>query len=138
VQVLDRGPAGPAEPPPVQLIGDVVATLSPVALLAAVLGRVARALAASARFSLDRFSDVYLVTDALAALASTRAAGPAIGFAIAITTRRLELTVTPFRPGSAAVAWRSSSPLARLVDELTVVPDAASESLRLVMIDHPL
>jgi serine/threonine-protein kinase RsbW len=168
VQVLDRGPARPAdsgpgrpadsgpgrpaesgpprppdsefvrptEPPPVQLIGDVVATLSPVALLAAVLGRVARAVAARARFSLDRFSDVYLVTDAIASLASTGAAGSAIGFAIAISTRRLELTIAPLRAGSGAVARRSGSPLARLVDELTVTPNGASESLRLVMIDH--
>src|SRR4029077_15937665 len=49
------------------LSGDAVVSLSPVNFVGGVLGRLARALAARARFSLDRFSDVYLVTDALAA-----------------------------------------------------------------------
>ena len=52
----------------------MVVSLSPVTLLAAVLGRLARTLAATAHFSLDRFSDVYLITDTLAAHAATAAA----------------------------------------------------------------
>ena len=50
-----------------KLSGDAVISLSPVTLLPSVLGRLARALAATARFSLDRFSDVYLVTDSISA-----------------------------------------------------------------------
>jgi len=46
---------------------EVMVSVSPVALLSSVLGRVARTVAATAHFSLDRFSDVYLITDALAA-----------------------------------------------------------------------
>ena len=56
-------PATPdGELPPAQE-GEVVVSLSPVTLLPGVLGRLARTLAATAHFSLDRFSDVYLVTD---------------------------------------------------------------------------
>ena len=50
-----------------RLDGDAIVSLSPVSFVGSVLGRLARAMAARARFSLDRFSDVYLVTDALAA-----------------------------------------------------------------------
>ncbi len=50
-------------------------SLSPVTLLTGVLGRLARTLAATAHFSLDRFSDVYLVTDTLAAHAAAAAVG---------------------------------------------------------------
>ena len=57
------------------LSGDAVVSVSPVSLVGGVLGRLSRALAASARFSLDRFSDVYLVTDAIAAHARPPASG---------------------------------------------------------------
>ena len=42
--------------------GDVVVTLLPAQLLANVLEPLASALAARSRFSLERFSDVYLLT----------------------------------------------------------------------------
>src|SRR3981081_3821260 len=62
-QALDTAPeeAAPAGVGWEGLTGDAIVSLSPVSLLGAVLGRVARALAARARFSLDRFSAVYLV-----------------------------------------------------------------------------
>jgi serine/threonine-protein kinase RsbW len=125
-----------AELPPARLIGDVVGTLSPATLLPAVLGRVARALAASARFSLDRFSDVYLVTDAVAALAADAAAASELRFAITAAPRCLELTIGPFRAGTGKAAARAGAPLTRLVDDLSVVVDEPTESLRLVMVDH--
>ena len=62
---------------------EVVVSLSPVGLLTGVLGRLARTLAATAHFSLDRFSDVYLVTDTLAAHAARgrgRARGSTLGW----------------------------------------------------------
>ncbi len=82
--------------------GEVVVSLSPVTLLTGVLGRLARTLAATAHFSLDRFSDVYLVTDTLAAHAAAAAAGSRIGARMAADERRLELTVGPFRSGTGA------------------------------------
>jgi len=125
-----------------RLTGDAVVSVSPVELLSGVLGRLSRALAASARFSLDRFSDVYLVTDAIAAHGATAANGPRIGFSIKAGGRRLELIVGPFRAGSGEELRRvndedaSDSPLSLLADELEFEPDAGIEMLRLVMIDH--
>jgi serine/threonine-protein kinase RsbW len=126
-----------------QLNGDAVASVSPVALLGTVLGRLARALAATARFSLDRFSDVYLVTDAIAAHAEASARDGRVAFALTAGARRLEFAVGPLRAGSGerirqeADADARRSPLGMLSDELQVeaLPDSG-ELLRVVMIDH--
>jgi anti-sigma regulatory factor (Ser/Thr protein kinase) len=137
----------PADPTPdngwsERLAGDAVVSVSPVTLLTSVLGRVARALAANARFSLDRFSDVYLVTDAIAAHASIAARHQRIGFAIEVGHRQLELTIGPFRAGSgtdlniAAPVRDQRSPLALLTDELSFETFGDDEMLRAVLIDH--
>ena len=122
------------------LSGDAVVSLSPVVLLASVLGRLARALAATARFSLDRFSDVYLVTDSIAAYAARAASGERVGFSLTAAPRRLELRIGPFDAGSAALLRdensRSKSPLVLLSDELEVEQADGREMLRVVMIDH--
>jgi anti-sigma regulatory factor (Ser/Thr protein kinase) len=123
------------------LSGDAVVSLSPVTLLSAVLGRLARALAASARFSLDRFSDVYLVTDAIAAHATRSAASQRIGFALEGAPRRLEITIGPFREGSgeslrADEPGGPRSPLVLLSDELETVRGDSGETLSVLMIDH--
>jgi anti-sigma regulatory factor (Ser/Thr protein kinase) len=126
-----------------QLSGDAVASVSPVALLVTVLGRLARALAATARFSLDRFSDVYLVTDAVAAHAQASARGERVSFALTAGARRLELVVGPLRAGTGerirneASSDSRRSPLELLSDELEVQPLAdGGELLRVVMIDQ--
>lgn len=124
------------------LAGDALVSLSPISLLAGVLGRVARALAARARFSLDRFSDVYLVTDAVAAHAGRAASGPRLSFAISTGTQRLELTIGPFAPGSGAQLERgtgdysAASALTMLSDELDVRVLDGQEVLRVVMVDR--
>jgi hypothetical protein len=115
-------------------------SLSPVSFVGGVLGRLARALAARARFSLDRFSDVYLVTDALAAHALEAADGPRIGFGISTDTRRLELTIGPFRAGASseltgAAHSEVGSALRQLSDELDVHQDNGTEAVRVVMLD---
>jgi anti-sigma regulatory factor (Ser/Thr protein kinase) len=124
-----------------QLAGDAVVSVSPVALLSGVLGRISRALAATARFSLDRFSDLYLVTDAISAHAANAAAGNRIAFAISAGGRRLQLIVGPFQEGSGGAldadardGWRS--PLHMLSDDVQLVANNGSELLQLVMIDH--
>ncbi|HEY5316422.1 MAG TPA: ATP-binding protein [Solirubrobacteraceae bacterium] len=124
----------------VELAGDAIATLSP-GLLAGVLARVATALAARARFSLDRFCDVYLVADAVAAHAEPAAIDERLSFAITARDRRLELTVGPFRAGSGA-AFRSEEGLGRLGSaltllsvELAVEPVSEAEVWRLVVLD---
>jgi serine/threonine-protein kinase RsbW len=125
-----------------RLFGDTVISLSPVALIDGVLGRVTRALAARARFSIDRFSDVYLATDAIATHVMGAASGERIGFGVDVQTRHLEITIGPFRTGAnAALAGlartrRTSSALALLADELDVVTANGVEILRVVIDDH--
>jgi serine/threonine-protein kinase RsbW len=139
---LFRVPANPApdEPiPPIQS-GEVVITLSPVDLFAPVLGRLARTLAATAHFSLDRFSDVYLVTDTIAAHASGASSGTRIGARMMASERRLELVVGPFRLGTGAMLQAGGterpSPLALLSDEVSVERAGETELVHVVVIDH--
>ncbi|HUZ28300.1 MAG TPA: ATP-binding protein [Solirubrobacteraceae bacterium] len=126
-----------------QLTGDAVVSLSPVSLLGAVLGRLARALAARARFSLDRFSDVYLVTDALADYAGQAASDSRIYFCIATSNRRMEVTVGPFRAGASSELSGDetgdvASALRVLSDEFEMRPENGTEALHLVMLDQRL
>jgi serine/threonine-protein kinase RsbW len=124
-----------------RLSGDAVVSLSPVSFLGAVLGRLARALAARARFSLDRFSDVYLITDAIAAHAARAARGPRIAFGLSTNSRRLELTIGPFRSGSGS-ELREEKPVRDVGSALVMLSDAVEieaangdEMLRVVMTD---
>ncbi len=123
------------------LSGDAIVSLSPTGFVGGVLGRLARALAARARFSLDRFSDVYLVTDALAAHAVRSASTSRIAFGIATDVRRLELTLGPLRPGTsdelqADAASDVASALRLLTDELQVLKEQDGEAIRLLMRDQ--
>jgi serine/threonine-protein kinase RsbW len=124
-----------------QLAGDAVVSLSPVNFVGGVLGRLARALAARARFSLDRFSDVYLVTDALAAHAMHAASASRIAFGIETRPRHLELTLGPLRPGDSGELMTDSaddvaSALRLLTDELEVRTENGHEAIHLVMRDR--
>jgi anti-sigma regulatory factor (Ser/Thr protein kinase) len=124
-----------------RLSGDAVVSLSPVGFVGGVLGRLARALAARARFSLDRFSDVYLVTDALAAHAVNAASARRIAFGIRTEPRRLEVTLGPLRAGASAQLTSESSSevtsaLRLLADELEVRTENGHEAVRLVMRDQ--
>ncbi len=121
--------------------GEIAVSLSPVALLTGVLGRLARTLAATAHFSLDRFSDVYLITDTLAAHAAQSASGERISARLMAGERRLELVVGPFRRGTGAVlgardAHTVSSPLALLADEISVQDHGGDELVNVVVVDH--
>jgi serine/threonine-protein kinase RsbW len=121
--------------------GEVVVSLSPVTLLPGVLGRLARTLAATAHFSLDRFSDVYLVTDTLAAHASSAAEGQRIEARLTAEDRRLELVVGPFRKGTGSrldvgTTEHPASPLVLLSDQVSVQEVGEAEVLRVVVIDH--
>jgi serine/threonine-protein kinase RsbW len=120
---------------------EIVVSISPVPLLAGVLGRLARTLAATAHFSLDRFSDVYLVTDTIAAHATRAAAGSRIDARLSAGDRRLELDVGPFRAGASELLRSSRedpspSPLVLLSDEVLIQPDGDGERLHVVVIDH--
>jgi serine/threonine-protein kinase RsbW len=115
---------------------EVTVSVSPVALLPSVLGRVARTVAATAHFSLDRFSDVYLITDALAAYAGHAAAGDRITARLTASERRLWLSLGPFRRGTGSLLEaRAPSPLSMLADEVTVSQWGADDAVELVVLD---
>ena len=120
--------------------GQVGLSVSPVNLLPAVLGRMARTLAATAHFSLDRFSDVYLITDALAAHASANALDGRVDARLEAADRRLELEIGPLRPGTSgeltATAGANRSPLALLSDEIETVSGSPGERVRVVVVDR--
>jgi serine/threonine-protein kinase RsbW len=116
---------------------ELTVTVSPVALLSPVLGRIARTVAATAHFSLDRFSDVYLITDALAAHADHAAVGNRITTRVRASNRRLALALGPFRRGSGRLLERCApSPLAMLADEITVSECGDDDAVELVVVDH--
>jgi anti-sigma regulatory factor (Ser/Thr protein kinase) len=126
-----------------QLAGEATVSASPPSVVGAVLGRLARAMAATAHFSLDRFSDVYLVCDALADGVGEFAAGGRLACALDTQPKRLSVRVGPLRSGSSREITEDpgrhahSSPLERLSDELRARPsDGAGEVLELVMIDR--
>jgi serine/threonine-protein kinase RsbW len=121
---------------PTGVSGDIVLTVSPVELLAPVLGQIGRALAPSAGFSLDRCADVYLVTDALGAHAQKAAETASISVALGARDERLEFAVAPLRIGtSRRLDGGSPGALAALADELTVVDVDGRETLRVAMRD---
>jgi serine/threonine-protein kinase RsbW len=137
-----ESPPMSTSPTAVRLTGDVVVTLSSARLLSGVLGRVARAAAAVANFSLDRFSDLYLITDEISAHAESSVRN-GVSFAIAADAGQLDLTIGPFTTGTSArlagaqQASDHSFPLARLVDRLTVESDGVAELLSVVVRDKP-
>jgi serine/threonine-protein kinase RsbW len=122
---------------------DVLVTLSPMALLPGVLGRMTRLLAARARFSLERFSDTDLLIDRLVAHAERHATSPGISFLLYAQDSRLELKLGPLHeadpPAPSAPtpsADHGSWPLELLVDELAVKPVDHSQMLCMVVSDH--
>jgi anti-sigma regulatory factor (Ser/Thr protein kinase) len=136
-------PEGESFPSTFDLWGDVRVTVSPVSMTAQVLGRLARALAATAQFSFDRFSDMYLVADAIGAHAQRAAAGDHISFSLLRSAGGLRLTIGPFPTGSSAgLAHRvdangePESPLSLLADEIRVDDNGRSEMLHVVLRDR--
>jgi hypothetical protein len=122
------------------LSGDVVLTVSPVSLLAPVLGRIGRALAPSAGFSLQRCYDVSLLSDALGAHAERAADSTSISVALGARDRRLEFALAPLRSGTGADLEQAGSPtpadiLARLSEEVAIVRRDGHETLRVSMHD---
>jgi anti-sigma regulatory factor (Ser/Thr protein kinase) len=141
MRTIYSAPRQDPEPVPVTLTGDAVVWLTPSSLLAPVLGRLCRAVAATSHFSLERFADLYAVNDAIGAYAERAAGGGPIGFSIGATTRRLELTGGPFLPqdGDGAPATDASdrrNRLASLVDELVVEQLDEFDLVHILFVDH--
>jgi serine/threonine-protein kinase RsbW len=128
------------EPETPKPVGDVIVSHCPIPLLAGVMGRLATIIAAAARFSLDRLSDVRLFTDAVSAQLRTTCAAP-VTFSLSTTPRRLELTLGPFEPLTAGrlVPERSSLTASALplllADEWAREPFHGAELVRAVITD---
>jgi anti-sigma regulatory factor (Ser/Thr protein kinase) len=116
--------------PRFELGGRVVVSMSSPALLGAVLGRVARGMAAAAHFSVERIRELPTLADRLAAHASATAEENPLAFALSATSRRLEVAVGPFRSGSSTGL---DAQFGGLVAELDVDRAGQSETLRLVV-----
>jgi anti-sigma regulatory factor (Ser/Thr protein kinase) len=143
VPPLPRGqPRGGLDNLTVELSGDVVVTLTPSSLLACMLPRISRAVAAHSHFTVERVSDLDAVAEAIATRAERGAAGESIRFSIHASSRRLVLTVGPLRQQatSRGAAGESAdgarAPLAALVDELAVERVNGYELLHVVIVDH--
>jgi hypothetical protein len=137
-----RSDAATPATPALELSGDVCGTVSPVAVTTPVLGRLARAIAATARFSFDRFSDVYLIADTIGAHARRAATGDRISFSVESSPKRIELTVGPFGNGTSARLQRAEgseprdSALAVLADEVLIDQHERAETMRVVLLDR--
>ncbi len=122
----------------------VVLAIAPASLAERVLSRPVSALAARARFSIDRLSDVQLVTDALTAHAERAVGGDVLRLGVAVAVRSLELRFGPLAPGRAAQLVGASAvgglaPLVEtLADDVAVAPygDGDAELLTLRLRDQ--
>jgi hypothetical protein len=99
-------------------------------------------MAGEARFSIERFSEIHLLVDALGRLSERFATDRGVSFALGADTRRLRLRIGPFqeRPGAAAARPREEiGPLVgELVDELEVEPIDHAELLCLTVTEQSL
>jgi anti-sigma regulatory factor (Ser/Thr protein kinase) len=124
------------------LAGDVVVTLLAKDLLPSVLEPLTSALAARSRFSLERFSDVYLVAHAVCKHVHTAASSSRISFSLTARDQRLEFTIGPLGVGTGERLQAidpeadNDSSVAELADEIAFEQLDHSELLRVVLIDR--
>jgi hypothetical protein len=109
-----------------------VVTLLPRDLLGRVLQPLTSALAARSRFSLERFSDVFLLTRAVAEHVGACASSGRVSFALSAADQQLELAIGPLRAGAGRELHREA---ARLADELVAEPLESAELMRVVVSD---
>lgn len=116
--------------PRAPLEGRVMVWLSSPELLGAVVGRIARGMAAAAHFSVEGVRDLSALAQALGTHGQSAAAGPPLKLSLSATNRRLEIAIGPFRHGSSAGLRTDSG---ALLAEMGVDPAGESETLRLVV-----
>jgi serine/threonine-protein kinase RsbW len=134
-----------ARPP--ALSGDVVLRCQPVTLLRHLLGRVARAVAASSHFTLSGAAELYAINDAVAEYAEAAADGHVV-IAISGSSHRLTLDGWPFTAldgagaddgapdhASGGVAAREEL-LAQLVDQLSFERVDTGGFMHMLLLDH--
>ncbi len=124
------------------LAGDVVVTPLAHDLLPCVLEPLTSALAARSRFSLERFSDVYIVTRAVCKHVRTAASSSQISFSLTAREQRLELVIGPLGIGTGERLQaidpdaNNDQSVAQLADEIAFEQLDQSELLRVVLIDR--
>ena len=122
--------------------GETNVAVAPASLLSTILARVVTALAARARFSLDRLSDAQLLTDAIVAHAPDSLDGTHLTLGIDTGDRRLDLRVGPLQQGRGRQLVSSSAVggleplLEKLSDKLEIESSNGRELLRLELIDN--
>lgn len=132
---------------PRDLSGDVVLRCQPVTLLRHVLGRVARAIAASSHFTLSGAAELYAINDAVADYAEAAADGHVV-IAISGSSHQLTLDGWPFiahdgvgaddgvpQQASGGLAAREEL-VARLVDQLSFERVDTRGLVRMLLLDH--
>ena len=120
-----------------ELAGDIVATVSPVSLLPGVLGRLSRTLAAHARFSVERFSDLHRLVESVVTQTARLSSNGRMTFSLRSDTRRLSLRIGPLRPREQPrTSLEVRRALGNLVDEVVVEPLDGSEMLCLSISDR--
>jgi anti-sigma regulatory factor (Ser/Thr protein kinase) len=123
------------------LTGDVVLTLLPGELLGCVLEPLTSALAAGSRFSLERFSDMFLVTRGVADYVQWAASSARVSFALSTDEHALDLTIGPLHGGateelrSVGGAQTAEPSVVDLADEISAETLDGSELLRVVLRD---
>jgi hypothetical protein len=131
-----------ARPP--DLNGDVVLRCQPVTVLRHVLGRVARAIAASSHFTLSGAAELHAINDAVADYVEAASDGHVL-IAISGSSHRLTLDGWPFsgrdRTGaddnmaSGGLA-ASTELLEQLVDQLSFEPVETGGRIHVLLLDH--
>jgi anti-sigma regulatory factor (Ser/Thr protein kinase) len=126
--------------PAVVVDGQVVLSVAPVPLLAAILGRLAGAVAAQAYLSVDRYSDLYLIADGIASHAAEFASSGTISVGLSAGVRRLDLRVGPFPPGTASQLQSADPPgpaslHTLLVDQVSVEVRDGAETVLFTVVD---
>jgi len=119
--------------------GDVVGTVAPATLVDGVLGRLGRMMAARAHFSLERFSDLYVLFDVLGSQARSWTRRNHVDFAMSAERRRLQLRIGPVDADVERIlhlADRAPRHLRQLVDEVTLESAPQSQMLRVVVYDR--
>ncbi|HTU84238.1 MAG TPA: ATP-binding protein [Solirubrobacteraceae bacterium] len=119
------------------LSGDVVVTLLPAVLLGEVLEPLTSALTARSRFSLERFSDVFLLTRTVAEHVQSTASSARVSFALSAGGQQLELTIGPLRAGAGKeLRDMGEAGMLHLADEVASESIDHSELLRIVLTDR--
>jgi serine/threonine-protein kinase RsbW len=118
---------------------DITVLVTPSELAAPVLNRLFGALAARAGFTLDRLSDVQLISDALGARIAAVLDGSGVALGVDLLERAVSLRVGRLRAGGAASLLAGSAiggvgpVIERLADQVDVSEAAGGETLRLLL-----